>query len=261
MRCSLLIFAIYYLQRRKALYCHKMSDYRWGLIGNWIYWTVLQLVTTHHISPSHADYCSQSRCLVAASNGGRSSASGFATILRQSSTLTPCFSRNSLQLQAPGLNWLPTSALNSRLASDRLSLSLALRPTVSRPVLFGVKHPSRTYDQNFLTVRRLRVCCCGALFLTTGRVCHLQLLLALTSVVIIGSESRGTCDHNLLFQIPGFPFRRLLQLAGLRRRYSTPQLHTGFPTATQNWFNIGIDRIENIASNSYCILACYTAVT
>jgi hypothetical protein len=50
----------------------------------------------------------------------------------------------------------------------------------------------------------------------------LQMLLALASAVIFGSESRGTSDHILLSQIRDFPFRRLLRLAGLRWRYSTP---------------------------------------
>jgi hypothetical protein len=39
-----------------------------------------------------------------------------------------------------------------------LSLSLTLRPTVSRPVYLGIKHPSGTWDQIFITIRLLRVC-------------------------------------------------------------------------------------------------------
>jgi hypothetical protein len=85
-----------------------------------------------------------------------------------------------------------------------------------------------------------------------GLVYNLQLLLALASAVILGSESRGTRDHILLSQVgnfpqpegpgprfyilqeqggpvilpgTGFPFRRPLQLAGLRWRYSTPPPH------------------------------------
>jgi hypothetical protein len=57
------------------------------------------------------------------------------------------------------------------------------------------------------------------------RVCRLQLLLALTSAVILGSESHGTRGHILLSQIRDFPFRHLLRLAGLRWRYSTPPPH------------------------------------
>jgi hypothetical protein len=88
--------------------------------------------------------------------------------------------------------------------------------------------------------------------LARGWVCGLQLLLVLARVVNLRSDSRGTRDQVLLSQIrdspnlegqvplfispqeqggpvippgTGFSFRRLLRLAGLQWRYSTPPPH------------------------------------
>jgi hypothetical protein len=91
--------------------------------------------------------------------------------------------------------------------------------------LYFTKHPSGAYDQICITFRQLRVCWCGALSLTRGRVCRLQLLLALATSDILMSESCGASDHILLSQIRDFPFRRLLRVAGLRWRYSTSPPH------------------------------------
>jgi hypothetical protein len=86
--------------------------------------------------------------------------------------------------------------------------------------------PLETHGQNLFFL--LNTCCHSPYItssLTRGWVCHLQLLLALASSFILGSKSRGTRDHILLSQIRDFPFCRLLRLAGLRWRYSTPPPH------------------------------------
>jgi hypothetical protein len=68
--------------------------------------------------------------------------------------------------------------------------------------------PSGAHDHIFITVWHLRSWFCGAPSLKRERVCLLYMLLALANKVFLGSESLGTHDHILLFQIWGFPFRR-----------------------------------------------------
>jgi hypothetical protein len=80
------------------------------------------------------------------------------------------------------------------------------------------------HDQIFITLWQLRSYFCRTASLTRGRVCRLQFPLVLASAVIFRSESLRTGDH-ILSQFWDFPFRRLLRLAGLRWRYSTPPPH------------------------------------
>jgi hypothetical protein len=61
--------------------------------------------------------------------------------------------------------WTPCS--ESDIMTDSQSASLCWN-----------KHPLGAYDRIFITIRQLRACWSGALSLTRGQVCHLQLLLA-----------------------------------------------------------------------------------
>jgi hypothetical protein len=110
--------------------------------------------------------------------------------------------------------WLLKSWVMSLITTEGQSASLSW----NKAPTWGIR-PDFYYCQ---TVAGLLM---WGLSLTRGRVCRLQLLLALASANIFGSDFHGTRDHNLLSQIRDFHFRRLLRLAGLRWRNSTPYPH------------------------------------
>jgi hypothetical protein len=66
----------------------------------------------------------------------------------------------------------PPSLLFTARLSTKLESSLMLRPTVSRPVCLGIKHPSGAYNQIYSTVRQFLVCWCGALWREGGSVVY-----------------------------------------------------------------------------------------
>jgi hypothetical protein len=87
------------------------------------------------------------------------------------------------------------------------------------------------------------------------------MLLALASVVFLGSETLWTRNHILQSQIWDFPFRRLLRLAGSRWRYSTPPPHR----VNLNWTTLNLissrnGPTENTSRDHYLLLWCDVTV-
>jgi hypothetical protein len=127
-----------------------------------------------------------------------------------------------------------------------LSLSLILRPTVSRSVCLGIKHPSGAYDQIFITVWQLRVCWFGAPSLTRGPVCHLQLLQSFSGSSPVGLVAIFYC---LRFETSLFVASYDSQGYGGGIR---PRLHTG--SLDLSWLHA--DRIWNTPCNGTLLRFC-----
>jgi hypothetical protein len=98
-----------------------------------------------------------------------------------------------------------------------VKVKVTLRLTVSQSVSLGVEpHKCLLLFDNYSLVF------VGRPLWREDESVFLHRLLVLASAVFLGSESLGTRHHILLTQIWDIPYRRLLQLAGSRWRYSTP---------------------------------------
>jgi hypothetical protein len=81
------------------------------------------------------------------------------------------------------------------------------------------------WAQDQIFISQLPVCRGRAPSLARGRICHLQLLPALASAVILGSESHGTHGHILLSQIRDSPNLEGQVLAFISSRKRMAQLY------------------------------------
>jgi hypothetical protein len=109
--------------------------------------------------------------------------------------------------------------------------------------------------------------------LTKGLVCHLQLLLALASALVLGYECPGTRDHILLSQIRDLPCCASYYSQGYGEGIR-PRLHTGnsapasFGTLLYNHFERSTQKTEPLycregvfivplySNGSYAIVVC-----
>jgi hypothetical protein len=95
---------------------------------------------------------------------------------------------------------------NLNLWTTNVRVRVTLRLAVYRKSVHLGDKPIETHDQQ--SVFQMNTCGHSPYetsSLTRGWACRLQLLLALSSAVILGSESRGTHDHILLSQIRDSP--------------------------------------------------------
>jgi hypothetical protein len=111
----------------------------------------------------------------------------------------------------------------------RVRVRVTLRLAVYRQSVRLGDEPPETHSQ--ISFSQMNTCGHSpyiASSLTRGWACHLQLLLGLASVFILGFGSSGTRDHISLSQIRDFPFCRPLRFAGLRWKYATPPPHGNY---------------------------------
>jgi hypothetical protein len=111
----------------------------------------------------------------------------------------------------------------------------------------------------FITVRQLQVCLYAALSLMRGWGWGLQLLLGLASAVIRGCESHWARDHILLPQIRDLFLWRLLRVAELRWRKSTPPSHVIFSGLI--WFFCYITSGRTARENNFNTVSKETSIT
>jgi hypothetical protein len=128
----------------------------------------------------------------------------------------------------------PTWPAGDRLPELRHNPRIGPQSQSYPPVCLCVKHSSGAQAQIFIAVRQLRVCWSGALSLTRGQVCRLQLLLALAN------EFSGPSHAGLMRN-------------GVEVKFTLRQI--------DSLCSLGTDRIENTAFNTFSIAAWIVCLT
>jgi hypothetical protein len=143
-----------------------------------------------------------------------------------------------------------------------LSLSLMLRPTVSRPVCLGIKHPSGAYDQIFFFRSE-----CGIRLTVTFFIPWDALSDERTGLSFVCAA--GPCQRSLSRVVVPWDFRPYFIVSDLRLPFSSPpttrrvtvevfdpaSTRVTAPESHYDWrslYSLGTDCTENTA----CIIAC-----
>jgi hypothetical protein len=80
----------------------------------------------------------------------------------------------------------------------KVKVRVTLRPTTSRPVYLGVRHPQPNFLLSLIILRQLRIYSCGAPSLTRSRICSIQFLLGITSAASL--KSLGKVGTNFAYK-------------------------------------------------------------